>query len=94
MPAIRVAATADMLKEGKRLYDTHCNACHGAGVIAGPLPDLRYSTAETHAQLDSIVLGGAKRLLGMPAFGDLITADDLKSIQVYILSRAEAASGN
>lgn len=94
VPAMEVQATAATLTAGKRGYDKHCAGCHGGGAIAGPLPDLRYSTAETHAQLEAIVLDGARQSLGMPSFGDLLTPDDVKAIQAYILSRAEAASRN
>ena len=92
VPAIKVNATAAMLRDGKFLYDNNCAHCHGSDVIAGPIPDLRYATADVHSQLDSIVLGGARKLLGMPSFADKLTHDKLKLIQAYVLSRAEAAS--
>jgi quinohemoprotein ethanol dehydrogenase len=91
-PAIKVEATAKMIADGKVVYDGNCAGCHGLGAIAGPTPDLRYATAEVHAQLDSIVLGGARKLLGMPSFADKLTHDKLKLIQAYVLSRAEAAN--
>jgi quinohemoprotein ethanol dehydrogenase len=86
-----VNATAAMVREGKSLYDLNCVVCHGTDAIAGPVPDLRYATAEVHAQLDSIVLGGARKALGMPTFADKLTAEKVKLIQAYVLSRAEAA---
>ena len=63
--------------------------------IAGPIKDLRYATAEVHAQFDAIVRGGALEPLGMPGFGDLMTSEQVQAIQAYVLFRAEesAASG-
>jgi quinohemoprotein ethanol dehydrogenase len=81
-----------MVREGGVLYSTYCMACHGFQAVAGPLPDLRYATAETHARLELIVLGGALKPLGMPSFGDKLTREQLRLIQAYILSRAAAGS--
>jgi quinohemoprotein ethanol dehydrogenase len=91
VPAIQVSATPEMIRDGQGLYSTYCVGCHGVGVIAGPVPDLRYATAEVHAQLEDIVLKGARSQLGMPSFGDKLTPDQLRNIQAYVLSRAEAA---
>ena len=91
VPAIRLDTTAAALAEGGILYQTYCAPCHGIGAIAGPVPDLRYSTAEVHAQLDSIVLGGARKALGMPWFGDKLDHAKLRAIQAYVISQARAA---
>ena len=92
VPVLKVASTATMVQTGGLLYATYCQICHGLQAIAGPVPDLRYSTAEVHAQLDSIVRGGSRKLLGMPSFGDKLTPDHLKMIQAYVLTQAAAAS--
>ena len=60
--------------------------------IAGPLPDLRYATADIHRQFESIVLGGTRKTLGMPSFGDKLNASQVRAIQAYVLSRAAAAA--
>jgi len=64
--------------------------------VAGALPDLRYATLDVHRQFLSIVLGGARQELGMPSFGDSLTAQQAEAIQAYVLSRAaeSAASPN
>jgi mono/diheme cytochrome c family protein len=49
---------------------------------------LRYSTAGVHQQFEAIVLGGALAPLGMPAFDDLLTSDEVRAIQAYVLARA------
>jgi len=38
------------------------------------------------------VRGGARATLGMPTFGDLLSADQAKAIQQYILSRARESA--
>ena len=87
---LSLTATPAMVREGGVLYSKYCRACHGINAIAGPVPDLRYSTAEVHAQLDSIVLGGARRTLGMPSFSDKLDSSRVRLIQAYILERAAA----
>ena len=91
-PVLQLATTPAMVAEGALHYRTFCQTCHGLDAIAGPVPDLRYSTAEVHAQLDSIVLGGARKHLGMPSFADKLDRDKVKRIQAYILSRAAAGT--
>jgi quinohemoprotein ethanol dehydrogenase len=63
------------------------------GVVSSSgIPDLRYATAETHHQFESIVLGGAREQFGMPSFKDALKRDQVRAIQAYILSRAAAAA--
>jgi len=38
------------------------------------------------------VRGGARASLGMPGFGDLLSVDQAKAIQQYVLSRAHEAA--
>lgn len=40
-----------------------------------PVSDIRY-------------LGGLREKLGMPSFGDVLTAEDARAIQAYVLFRA------
>lgn len=91
VPAIRLDTTPAAIREGQILYGTFCFRCHGLNAVAGPLPDLRYATAQVHAQFDAIVRGGARKELGMPSFGDKLTSAQLRAIQAYVLSRAEAS---
>ena len=87
-PAITMNASPETVHEGKLLYGGKCAQCHGMDVVAGPLPDLRYATKTVHEQFEAIVLGGTRSLLGMPSFKDLLSADQVRAIQAYILSRA------
>jgi mono/diheme cytochrome c family protein len=88
VPAITMDATPEQITEGAGLYAGNCFACHGVNAVAGALPDLRYSTAEVHAQFDAIVLGGARAQLGMPAFADRLDVEQVRAIQAYVLARA------
>jgi quinohemoprotein ethanol dehydrogenase len=81
------------VREGKFLYATFCYQCHGNDAVAGAaIPDLRYATAQVHQQFASIVLGGARESRGMPSFRDLLTRDQARTIQAYVLSRAAAST--
>jgi mono/diheme cytochrome c family protein len=52
------------------------------------MPDLRYASKAVHEQFEAIVLGGTRASLGMPSFKKILTADQVRSIEAYILSRA------
>jgi glucose dehydrogenase len=88
-PAIHMNATPAMIHEGDILYSRQCFYCHGVGVVSSSgVPDLRYASAATHHQFESIVLGGARRQMGMPSFKDALQPDQVRAIEAYILSRA------
>lgn len=55
------------------------------------IADLTWVEAEQYLDTSTIVLGGARKLLGMPLFADKLTPEKVKLIQAYVLSRAEAA---
>jgi quinohemoprotein ethanol dehydrogenase len=87
-PAIHMNATPAMIREGDVLFARHCFYCHGVAVISSSgVPDLRYATAATHQQFQSIVLGGRQQL-GMPSFKDALKPEQVRAIEAYILSRA------
>ena len=82
-------ASPETVHEGKLLYGRNCSGCHGLDAIAGTVPDLRYSTKSVHDQFEAIVIGGMRSSLGMPSFKDLLSADQVRAIQAYVLSRAK-----
>ncbi len=63
-------------------------------MIAGPIKDLRYASAEVHDQFEAIVRGGAREALGMPGFGDILTLEQVQAIQAYVLFRAEESAAS
>ncbi len=92
-PAIPLNFTAPAVREGGFLFRRYCLYCHGVGAVSGSsIPDLRYASAETHHQFQSIVLGGDLEYGGMPSFKDALKPDQVKLIQAYVLSQAAAAS--
>jgi quinohemoprotein ethanol dehydrogenase len=92
-PAIRMNASPAAVREGKFLYATFCYRCHGVDAVAGvAIPDLRYASAQTHQQFDAIVLRGTRESRGMPSFSDLLTRNQVRTIQAYVLSRAAASA--
>ena len=73
----------------EKVNTRYCIYCHGVGAISGSsIPDLRYASAETYHQFQSIVLGGALEYGGMPSFKDALKPDQVQSIQAYVLSQA------
>jgi PQQ-dependent dehydrogenase (methanol/ethanol family) len=92
-PPLRIDLTPAEYRRSVTLYQANCSVCHGAAAVAGgtDVPDLRASSAEIHAHFEEIVLGGAKREQGMPAFADLLTREELRLIQAFVLERARAA---
>ncbi|MCH7717397.1 MAG: PQQ-dependent dehydrogenase, methanol/ethanol family [Gemmatimonadetes bacterium] len=95
-PRFQLAASAADVDAGRDLYAPNCMRCHGADVVnSGATPDLRRSTTAIHESFADIVLGGLREPLGMPAFDDLLNAEDVRLIQAYVLARArESAGGN
>jgi quinohemoprotein ethanol dehydrogenase len=92
-PAIHIHATPAMIHEGEVLFARHCFYCHGVGVVSSSgVPDLRYASAATHQQFESIVLGGARQQMGMPSFKDALKPDQVKDIEAYILARSADSS--
>ena len=78
---------AALVRRGEALYAVNCQVCHGSGAIGGGvLPDLRHSSAETHASFVTVVLGGRKAV-GMPDFEGQLTPEQVEAIHAYVLSR-------
>jgi quinohemoprotein ethanol dehydrogenase len=86
-----LTASAEVVENGKNLYAGNCGFCHGKNASArfgGSIPDLRYASADTHATWHGIVIGGAGRANGMPAFSELDT-EQSEAIRNYVLSKSE-----
>lgn len=77
---------------GKDLYHERCGVCHGTGAVSGGvLPDLRRLTKEKHEIWDAIVVDGALRDIGMPAFGQILSKEDSAAVHAFVIERARFA---
>ena len=88
-----LAASTEVIETGGQLYGRNCRGCHGKNAMARPggsVPDLRYSTSETHATWHGIVIGGAKQANGMPEYSSSLDVDQSEAIRNYVLSKSEA----
>ena len=82
--------TPEQQQHGQDLFHQYCAVCHGPGVgTSGPVVNLMYSSAQTHAAWDGIVIGGAYREKGMPSFDHALTVEDAQDIRAYIIERAK-----
>jgi quinohemoprotein ethanol dehydrogenase len=59
------------------------------------VPDLRYMSAQTHAEFEAIVLGGLRHERGMVGFASVmgqpvLDADDIRAIHWYLIGRAQS----
>jgi quinohemoprotein ethanol dehydrogenase len=93
MPTFKLAATKAEVEEGRKLFANTCARCHGGEVISGgAVPDLRYLPDTTHSMFEEIVLGGARKEIGMPSFTGDITSAQVRLIHAYILDRARESA--
>lgn len=93
MPTFKLAVMPAEVAEGSKLFADYCARCHGANVVSsGLVPDLRYSNESTHKSFQDIVRGGVLHEFGMASFADDLTAEQVKSIEGFILSRAKESA--
>jgi quinohemoprotein ethanol dehydrogenase len=78
----------ERVEAGAVLYSQQCAVCHGQNAVGG-VKDLRYLTAEKHAQFKDIVLGGKLKQQGMESFSDRLSPEQAQSIHAYLISRAQ-----
>jgi quinohemoprotein ethanol dehydrogenase len=87
-------APPEQVARGQALYGEHCFRCHGIGTKSGGLlPDLRFSSRDTHARWNDIVLGGVRAGAGMASFADVLSPDDAATIQAYVIAQAHREPG-
>ena len=88
-------ATVAEVTEGGGLFFQYCRRCHNPDfnyVKSGSIPDLRRANEATHATFEQIMLGGARRTLGMPSFAKDLSSDQVRMIHAYVLEQARQAS--
>lgn len=75
---------------GAATFAANCTSCHTNSWPA-PIPDLRRTSAATHAVFKDIVLRGALQARGMPRFDDVLSEAEVEKVQAYVLSLAHEA---
>lgn len=84
-----LTATEEEVENGRLVYARYCSVCHGGGVKGGGvLPDLRHMVAGKYLVFEDIVLGGILKDRGMVSFADVISREEVRDIQGYIIARA------
>ncbi|MDG2276469.1 MAG: PQQ-dependent dehydrogenase, methanol/ethanol family, partial [Pseudomonadales bacterium] len=85
-----LTASAEDVARGRILFGDLCGYCHMPSVFGrrGNVPDLRYMSAQTHAQWPAIVLGGARSEAGMASFSDVLSLEDAEIVRQYLIARA------
>jgi quinohemoprotein ethanol dehydrogenase len=87
LPPPAVGLTPADIQRGGALFAANCTLCHGVAARGG-IKDLRFMSAETHAQFQDIVIGGARKQLGMAGFADKLSTADAAAIHSYLVARA------
>ncbi|MGH0032016.1 MAG: PQQ-dependent dehydrogenase, methanol/ethanol family [Myxococcota bacterium] len=95
VPALPNRAGPEVVKAGGDLFHRWCAVCHGIGAVSGGvLPDLRYSSPETHERFADIALGGIYQDRGMPSFASRLSPEELATIQAYVIARSHESAAN
>ena len=91
-PPARLEVGAEQLAEGRTLYLKYCWNCHALGAeVSGVLPNLAHLSHQTHEIWDAIVLGGARRELGMISFAHILDPEQSRAIQAFVIDSAHNA---
>ncbi len=81
---------AELAAKGRQaMSENGCDFCHGGETLdaVGSVPNLKKSSAATHAAFARIVIGGERKPLGMPDFSYMDEAT-VKAIQAYAINLA------
>jgi len=91
-----VAATADSIADGKRLYQRHCASCHGANAEGGAgndlipaapdLTDKEWKHGATDGEIFSAIKNGIPPDLNMIPFGDQLKDAEIWNVVNYLRS--------
>ena len=73
---------------GKEIYKTYCVACHGANgkLKLNDSADLTLSEMTLEERIENITVGASM----MPAFGEVISEEQIKAVAVYLDKLKEA----
>jgi quinohemoprotein ethanol dehydrogenase len=92
VPAITARQSPQMVHQGGLPFNSFCMECHGINAVASASPDLRYSDKATLMDIQDIVLGGRLSPAGMPSFKKILTAEQVRAIRAYNISRAQEST--
>jgi len=94
-----VAATAQSISNGQRVYQRYCASCHGSNAEGGPgndlipaapdLTDREWKHGSTDGEIFSVIKNGVPPDLNMVPFADQIADTDIWNIVNYIRSLAK-----
>ena len=82
-------ANETTVKNGERLFQRYCAACHGdVAVGGGVVTDLRYSKTLANDRWFDVVLSGSLRKAGMVSFAKELSRNEATDIRAYVIFRA------
>ncbi len=82
--------SAKQVAEGRPLFHLYCAACHGGNATSsGMLPDLRYRIDAVASAWQAIVMDGALKTNGMPAWKDYMTSEEAEAVKAYVVHEAQ-----
>jgi len=94
-----VAATAESIADGRRLYLRHCASCHGANAEGGAgndlipaapdLTDSEWKHGSTDGDIFSAIKNGVPPELNMIPFGDQLKDAEIWNVVNYLRSIAK-----
>jgi len=97
-----VAASAESVADGKRLYLRHCASCHGSNAEGGPgndlipaapdLTDSEWKHGSTDGEIFSAIKNGVPPELNMIPFGDQLKDAEIWNVVNYLRSIAKNAA--
>jgi quinohemoprotein ethanol dehydrogenase len=88
-PPAQIGTAADILA-GAKTFVANCASCH-SNAWPAPIPDLRRTSAATHAVFNDIVMRGALQARGMPGFDDVLSEAQVAQVQAHVISVAREA---
>lgn len=76
------SAAGNSAEQGKDIYEEQCSVCHGDDGTAGisNAANLQRSRLDSSRIVAQIANGGRR----MPAFGDVLTAEEIVSLEEYV----------
>jgi alcohol dehydrogenase (cytochrome c)/quinohemoprotein ethanol dehydrogenase len=85
-------ADAQTVAKGREFFNRFCFGCHGIDAGSDHIhPDLRYSDAlESKEAWANIVIGGARKDLGMRSFSEVVSTELAEAMRQYVIGQSLA----